>query len=78
MPSPKLKPCPFCGGAVKLAWRQKYDFMRPDTQALIPIRKGFFVRCFPCHFELAEMGNGYPTEAQAVAAWNRRAVEDAK
>ena len=60
----ELKPCPFCGGAVKIVlvgggwfWKHKDFFNCGDTPC--PIR----------------WNHKYETEAEAIEAWNRRAED---
>ena len=72
MPSPTLKPCPFCGQ--KPLMRQIYSeaFARGELQ-------NYYVACLneKCAVQPATQNN-YRTKRQAVAAWNRRAEGGAK
>jgi Lar family restriction alleviation protein len=60
--TPELKPCPFCGG----------EAQELTAFTLCPSNTWHIVRCAECH-----VGNGefeHPTQVEARAAWNRRAV----
>lgn len=58
--SMKLKPCPFCGGEVKvLPWADRHTWGNECP---------FFCGCSKCR----TVGDCYGTEAEAVAAWNTR------
>jgi Lar family restriction alleviation protein len=54
-----LKPCPFCGGEAEI-WRARPE--RPSRNAWIA-----------CMDRCAVMTKEYPTDAEAIAAWNTRA-----
>ena len=56
-----LKPCPFCGGTDLYIYIDGEEFLRD-----------FEVYCAECGGQVSYFG----TEADAIAAWNRRA-EDA-
>jgi len=69
MTTPELKPCPFCGGGKNVICKTDYD--GGDAYA---------VSCrYPdCHGAIFTLGYGYfPTEAEAIAAWNTRAIDSA-
>jgi len=69
MTAPDLKPCPFCGGDKNMICKTDYD--GGDAYA---------VSCrYPeCHGGIFMLGYGYfHTEAEAIAAWNTRAVDPA-
>ena len=69
MTTPNLKPCPFCGGNKTVICKTDYD----DWDA-------YAVSCrySDCHGAIFTLGYGYfPTEAEAIAAWNTRAVDPA-
>ena len=69
-----LKPCPFCGGEAEISYYA-------TEQSNLPA--GRFVECVSCaatgpSFEIqgdAPDRDEY-TQAEAAAAWNRRAVEE--
>lgn len=64
MPSPELKPCPFCGGEAHI------------HRAYGNAAHWYFTpHCPVCRFEFA---HEYKTMQEAVAAWNRRAGEEKK
>ena len=63
----ELKPCPFCGGSADVG--EQFD---PDGAY-------YFVNCTECMAStdvLLGQQSGY-TEAEAIAAWNRRAPDAA-
>lgn len=74
MPSPTLKPCPFCGCDA--------------TLTRTPVVDGWHIGCrtnrndlgFPCPGSLSKQGfsETYPTKEIAIAAWNRRAEGETK
>lgn len=53
----KLKPCPFCGGTVKL---QRHDHIEGDTT--------YTITCFNCYVDMGE----YKTVEEIREVWNRR------
>ena len=57
-----LKPCPFCGDEAAISFNTAY---------------GFCPWCTNEDCLLNDLTHGYETEAEAEAAWNRRA-EDGK
>ena len=59
---PELKPCPFCGGEAELV--KAYRFGTGCSSS------GFKVKCRGCEDGRTDI---YTEEAEAVAAWNRRA-----
>lgn len=70
---PELKPCPFCGGEAHVV-----EGMYSSYQ------EGYAVRCRHCALTLGASGRlgecyewscCYETEAEAIEAWNTRAVE---
>lgn len=66
MPSPELKPCPWCRHNRTLGTTTEY------IDAGSPKRvKKFHVSC-----ACGAMGPSAKTHSEAVAAWNRRAGED--
>ena len=58
--SKELKACPFCGGEAE----NDFGFKCHDTETY------FYVVCLKCGAEAI----GYKTDAEAIAAWNRRYV----
>lgn len=63
----KLKTCPFCGGEAELC--QQRQIGKPDF--------GFYtVACKTCDCPMYSGASSYPTEYDAVTAWNRRAGEE--
>ena len=75
MKNPKLKPCPFCGGIPEIS--------------VIPNPGGFVasVRCYHSSWmtaghDVSMFSGTWPTPgeaiAEAIAAWNRRAGEEAR
>lgn len=63
---PELKPCPWCGSPAELRKNDAYFWVwcgHPDTQ-----------NGYGC--EVSPSGPCCTTEAEAVAVWNRRALED--
>ena len=68
MPSPTLKPCPFCGGEAELfAGGDEYELWAK-------------VECAECNASIVESSDYIDRDAdalidEAVAAWNRRAGE---
>lgn len=68
--SEALKPCPFCGGgaAVNTTRTTDREFIRLNGRD-----KGFGVNCVVCGVDnLGITRMGKATEAEAIAAWNRR------
>ena len=63
MPSPKLKPCPFCGGRAKRETAR--GFVVPPMH---------IVRCTKCGCMTTWMREDW---RNAVSVWNRRAGEEA-
>ena len=68
MPSPELKPCPFCGGEAEISATGDYDEIVVS------------VRCTECtaRVRLADDSRDRDFDklkAEAVAAWNRRAAD---
>lgn len=61
----ELKPCPFCGGEA-IIHKRAYD-----NRGGLP--HDFTVYCDKCH---ASVRHYYPTEKEAIEAWNRRADND--
>ena len=58
----KLKPCPFCGGkAVLSSWHKSQCMKKGEIRAE--------VYCYNC----VARSSVYRSEAEAIAAWNRRA-----
>jgi len=58
----KLKPCPFCGSEADLIIR--HSMVRPELSVVV------------CTLDLGGCGSStawLETEAEAIAAWNRRA-----
>lgn len=64
MPSPELKPCPFCGGNAVCVDRTIPDKTKPR----------FSILCDSCKAATRWID----TEENAIAAWNRRAGEETK
>lgn len=63
---PDLKPCPFCGGKARLIKKSWTEFGGPYD---------FTVHCDDCS---AGIRCYFPTENEAIEAWNRRAGEEDK
>jgi Lar family restriction alleviation protein len=64
-----LEPCPFCGGV-------KFNICATDYLE----RRAYAVACLTpeCHGAVFSLGFGdFPTEAEAIAAWNTRAMQSA-
>jgi Lar family restriction alleviation protein len=61
MPSPELKPCPFCGGKAVCIDRTIPDKTKPR----------FSILCESCRAATCWID----TEENAIAAWNRRVKE---
>jgi Lar family restriction alleviation protein len=69
MTAPDLKPCPFCGGDKNVICKTDYDG-----------GNAYAVSCrySECHGAIFTLGYGFfHTEAEAIAAWNTRAVDPA-
>lgn len=60
--SDDLKPCPFCGGKAEL------------SNSMVSCM--FCLCCLPDSYGYEGNGIGFPTEAEAIAAWNNRADAD--
>ena len=65
MPSPKLKPFPFCGAEARLEIRG-YDHKRE------------YRVCCSAVYECGGSQYWFDHKREAIAAWNRRAMEEAK
>ena len=65
----ELKPCPFCGESV----RDDEQELCLDSFLQMSEKAGplFYLECFGCGIET----RWFPTEAEAIAAWNRRATD---
>lgn len=60
----ELKPCPMCGNTGK-KWTEEYGYESGDGY------EQFYIECTACH-----VSTGYvESEAEAIAAWNRRTGE---
>lgn len=66
-----LKPCPFCGGAAEPVTKQ-YTADDADEEGWTQTQF-FVVTCGGCGAEAGGQEPGHKTEADAAAAWNRRA-----
>jgi len=81
MPSPALKPCPFCGEDEEVSSPEGRNyglFIRSTngTYGNSDERWEFFdVECVKCGCSLSI---GAPSRDEAIAAWNRRAGEETK
>ncbi len=62
--SNNLLPCPFCGGETELDAGETLD----DHV----VKLTYYVFCYGCFVQSAK----FPSEAEAIAAWNRRADYD--
>lgn len=73
----ELKPCPFCGGEAEMIAAKKFK-MEPlwPNGAEQPDEYNCWVKCKKCHTVCGAVE--YPTEAEAAAAWNRRAAPENK
>ena len=57
-----LKPCPFCGGEAELVEHE-----------VVGYQTDFYVECVTCDCIMCMGGLCYPTENEAIEAWNKRA-----
>lgn len=69
----KLKPCPFCGGKVRLFHKEHFTMMK----------RRFDYNCLRCDAYISLMArskykSAEATEAEAIITWNRRADNDSK
>ena len=65
----ELKNCPFCGGEAEVRVHHMYEHGKlysPETA-----KKEYYVQCLGCATQCGAIE--HETEAEAVAAWNRRA-----
>lgn len=76
----ELKPCPFCGGAASDSGYQKWSKPHCETTWVggRPITEAFFCNCPSCGINNMTVGIGYETQAEAIAAWNRRTPDPAQ
>ena len=58
----ELKPCPFCGGEAELVEHE-----------VVGYQTDFYVECVTSECIMCMGGLCYPTENEAIEAWNRRA-----
>lgn len=70
-PDGALKSCPLCGGASAVNTCRTTE---PEYIALNGRDTGYGVNCVSCGLNNRGIAIGYATEAEAVAAWNRRAT----
>jgi len=71
-----LLPCPFCGGEASDDGLMKWSEALPDTHwdDGSEITKAYFCNCISCSVTNIVCSVGYQTKAEAIAAWNTRAV----
>jgi len=71
-----LKPCPFCGSEASDTGYVFYP--KPCTETAwddgSPIKEAYFCNCPKCGISNMSSSMGYRTKAQAIAAWNARAL----
>lgn len=73
---PELKPCAFCGGEASICRYTLVDAATtPDAEEIATYYSGqwWHVVCTWCEVVL---NNGWRTEAEAAAAWNKRAATE--
>ena len=68
-PTGALEACPCCGGdaAVNTARTTEKEYIRCNKRDT-----GYGVNCISCGLNNRGIAIGYATEAEAIAAWNRR------
>jgi Lar family restriction alleviation protein len=59
----ELKKCPFCGGEAAIVPLEEQEY----------IAAGFYVSCANRECKAEAYTDDFPTEQEAIAAWNRRA-----
>lgn len=71
-----LLPCPFCGGEASDRGLRIWSKALPDTHwdDGSEITKAYFCNCISCSVTNIVGNVGYPTKAEAIAAWNTRAL----
>ena len=67
----KLKPCPFCGGGAIVSSRD----VEPQHDSWYGKKVEMFAQCVKCGCCLFDeyFHEGFISEDEAIAAWNRRA-----
>lgn len=82
--TPKLEPCPFCGGSAKISCKE-FKTLGTDENGCKIIKTGFYGRCNMCHSTgkiiYVNIHRGNNTDCseiitsgiqQAITAWNSR------
>jgi len=77
-----LLACPFCGGEANGTGHMRYGRPLDDTwwEDGSQITEAFFVNCIRCGISNGPpaLVGGYQTQAEAIAAWNTRALSTAQ
>lgn len=69
-----LKPCPFCGGKAELErTEQRFEYGTGGPNSVM--EWGYYVYCTKCSAGIAAVDVPPPSEEEAEADWNKRAIE---